>query len=231
MQCSACNTDIVLVLHSSLLQLGSFTDWLQRHPGLVRSIVINAGSLLLIDDKVHGLQKEAHYRTASRLLQQALQLAALPQANTVSAAAGAAAAGIQTPQQQQQQQQGLQVVSLSSSCLAKPGALGILAALPAHSLTHLDLTFNSCVVDASLVSAALMRLSSLQELHLKRCLATRVTGSCAPAIMQLSRLTSLRLEGCHWCGSGEQLQQLLAQPLPLRQLVLHNDSRYAPAGA
>lgn len=73
-QCSACNTEAELELHSSLLQLGSFTDWLQQHAGLVRSIAITSTDLPCDTGTIHGLQEEAHYMTVFRLLRQVLQL-------------------------------------------------------------------------------------------------------------------------------------------------------------
>jgi hypothetical protein len=45
------------------------------------------------------------------------------------------------------------------------------------------------------------------------------TGDCLASVPQLSRLTSLAVKG-NWCGSAAMLQQLLSQPLPLRQLLI-----------
>jgi hypothetical protein len=205
-QCRACNTDILLDLRSSLLQLGSFADWLQQHPGLVRSISMPARYLPDGTTDIHGQQEEVHYRTVFQLLQQAMQLATMHPAT--AAAAATAAAGIeasqqQQEQQQQQRQQGLQLVNFSSSCLGKPGVEDTLAALPAHSLTQLHLTqpYGDEVVAAAM-PAVLTRLSNLQQLHLES-MVTATTGNCLAGILRLSRLTSLQLEGCEWCGSNE----------------------------
>lgn len=222
-QCSACNTEAELELHSSLLQLGSFTDWLQQHAGLVRSISTHASYLPHGTDVIQGLQKEVHYMTAVWLLRQALQLAALPPANEGPAALAVTAAGLQTPQQQQQQQ-GLRLASFSSS-LDEPGAIGVLAALPAasHSLTHLDLSMpcsNADYMDAAALAAVLARLSNLQHLELDKGEGKRMKGSCIAAIKQLTRLTYLLLESEDWLSPEADLRQLLAQPPPLRHLVL-----------
>jgi hypothetical protein len=157
--------------------VGSFSRWLRTHAGLVRSIS-NSYQGFTAATSIHGLQSEEHYRIAFQLLQQAMQMAA------PSAAQGALAG--------QQQQQGLRMTSYRSGCLSKPGAVDILSALPAHSLTQLDL---SCgpqgggTLDAAAVSAALGRLSSLQQLRLSGPHIASTSGNCLASVLQLSRLT------------------------------------------
>jgi hypothetical protein len=118
-----------------------------------------------------------------------------------------------------QLQQALRLSSFSSNSMVE---FTLLSALPAHSLTqlHLDL---SCIgaatkSETSVISAAVAQLSGLQELHLEARI-TRFPGCVLPSLAQLSQLTSLRLVG-NWQKWEQPLQQLLGQPLPLRQLQL-----------
>jgi hypothetical protein len=108
----------------------------------------------------------------------------------------------------------------------------MLAALPAHRLTHLELGLHyshSCDATDAELTVALARLSSLQQL----CIVKGHGGSLTfPEIhntylndgaAMFPKLTSLALS---WCvqssdGNKEPIEQLLAQPLPqLQQLLL-----------
>ncbi|KAF6260108.1 hypothetical protein COO60DRAFT_1637784 [Scenedesmus sp. NREL 46B-D3] len=100
------------------------------------------------------------------------------------------------------------------------GSTGMLAALPAHSLTHLDLRGLHGPVHGPAVSAALARLTNLQRL---RVAIWRAPYSCLAGVAQLNQLTWLELGGS-WAGDCEQLLQLLAQLLPLQVLHLHISS-------
>jgi hypothetical protein len=219
-QCSACNTEVLMDLSRSLLQLRSFSSWLRNHAGLVKSISISRSYQLY--GSIHGLPAEEHCSTAFQLLQQAMQMAA-PTATQRAACLPDTFAGLQLQQQQQQQRQGLRMTSYRSGCLSRPGAVGVLSALPAHSLTQLDLSLfqraPGSTLDASAVSAAVAQLSSLQQLRLSTSNKSSSTGNCLASVPQLSRLTSLALHG-NWWGSDEMLQQLLSQPLPLQQLFI-----------
>jgi hypothetical protein len=108
----------------------------------------------------------------------------------------------------------------------------VLSALPAHSLTHLNLNFDvgeynqeswqEAVGDSTAIADALAQLSSLQKLRLA---ATgyhqhRLPGACLTGVLHLSQLRSLTLEG-EWSDLGLPLQQLLATPPPLQQLQLN----------
>jgi hypothetical protein len=118
---------------------------------------------------------------------------------------------------QHQQQRGLRLVSFTGDL---PGMPGMLAALPAHSLTQLDLDLLlTSVLSGPGLAAALARLSNLQHLSLSKAESTGIPTSCLSGVAQLSRLTSLSLGG-QWSGGQLQLQQYLAQPLRLRQLRL-----------
>jgi hypothetical protein len=127
--------------------------------------------------------------------------------------------------QQQQQLPGLRLECFTSDA---PGAAGLLAVLPAHSLCSLDLTVNS-PVNGPAMFASLARLSSLQHLQLT-CRIGNARGtrgdtfSCVSALANLSQLTEFELGGKWSAETAEaslrSLQQLLAQPLPLRVLRL-----------
>jgi hypothetical protein len=132
-------------------------------------------------------------------------------------------------QQQRQQQQGLRLRSFSSSNL--PKAVDMLAVLHPHSLTCVDLDMRRPSTDSSALSAALVRLSGLQQLRLVG-MPDASHVNALRVITQLSQLTSLELSGrwpshsqgryYHQLGESvsEPLRQLLAQPRPLQQLVL-----------
>jgi Leucine-rich repeat (LRR) protein len=70
------------------------------------------------------------------------------------------------------------------------GNAGMLAALPAHSLTRLGFMQLEGPADSAAISAALVRLSNLQQLQVKS--ATSVT--CLSSPEQLTRLTQLTAE-------------------------------------
>jgi hypothetical protein len=112
----------------------------------------------------------------------------------------------------------------------------MVAALPPRSLTLLDLGLNSSVEDrkgrpafnGTALSAALARLSSLQQLRV-----TSLPFDCWPALEQLSHLTRLELHAARYrsdsytpADASSALQQLLASPLPLRQLHLRGLARF-----
>jgi hypothetical protein len=123
-------------------------------------------------------------------------------------------------------QRGLQLTSFTSDV---PGVVGMVAALPPHSLTMLDVgLYSSCdsfddrmAFDGTALSAALARLTSLQQLRV-----TFLRFDCWPALGQLTLLTRLEMSGGYFdnaddnAGSGAALLQLLEALLPLRQLRL-----------
>jgi hypothetical protein len=133
--------------------------------------------------------------------------------------------------QQQQQQQGLHLRSFSSNV---PKVVDMVAVLPPDSLSCLQLNLRNATTDSAALAAAIGRLSSLQQLQLyglpDPSLCTALT-----ALTQLTQLTHLRFSGA-WpeqiVGGGlyrakplvqpvaAALQQLLAQPLPLKELVM-----------
>jgi hypothetical protein len=214
---------------ATMPQLCSFTFWMQRHASLVKSLDVPASEVARPGMIVHGLPMEHHAAAVQQLLQQMLQLAAAaPESATSASLLPAPAAATTTSlsdvracaqQQQQQQQRRLRLVRFSSNMLASSS---MLAALPAHSLTRLEMDFafsSSSSLNGQSMSAALAQISNLQQLQLGTSSQTSVPGSCLAGIVQLSQLTSLRLEGM-WSELDESLQQLLAQPLPLQQLHL-----------
>jgi hypothetical protein len=181
---------------AQLSHLCSFLRWLPRHAALVSSIIIEPPYSLEPLYTIDGLPLQRHLEAAQQLLQQAV-----------------AAAG---------QDGSEHLTNISSIHLIAD--TGMLTALPAHSLTNLDVRLGLLgPVDGQAASAALARLTNLQQLQM----TTSGTDfySCLPGVAQLSQLTSLKLT--HFAvrtgqgGDPQQLQQLLAQPLPLRELHLH----------
>jgi hypothetical protein len=137
--------------------------------------------------------------------------------------------------QQKQQQGNLRLRSFSSSL---PKAVSLLEVLRPHHLTQLDLDLRNAVTDNATLPAALLQLSSLQELRLGGMPDNELyVGRALTALAQLNHLTSLHLDGSwpedsnHDCGApyvlaqpvARWLQQLLAQPLPLQKLQLSID--------
>jgi hypothetical protein len=105
---------------------------------------------------------------------------------------------------QPQRTPGLHLASFSGD---GPGVADIVAVLPAHSLTRLSMSLvSSKSVDAAALSAALARLSSLQQLQ-----ATSLPVSCLPALGQLSHLTHLELnaEGYHDTAANADPEEML----------------------
>jgi hypothetical protein len=192
-------------LDAPLSRLRSFAVWLPKHAALVSSITITSPlrNAAHQPQNVDGLRWELHLKAAQQLLQQALQQATAPPA-------AAAAAGQLSAAANPQQQQPLRLPNISSVSMA--GNAGMLAALPAHSLTHLTISELLGPIDSAAASAAIARLSNLQQLHLSSL--QNISDCC---LVQLTQLTLLELD----CSSvsAQKVQQLLAQPLQLR--VLH----------
>jgi hypothetical protein len=190
-----------------MAQLQSLANWLRRNAPLVRSMVLQG-----VAHYAHSVVEDtAALKAFPQQLAQALQQAA------ASAAGSSAVAASRSRQQQQQQQQqgGLQLVEYTSGFL---GSSAVLGALPAHSLTQLDLDW-CCggTTSGPTLSKALVRLSNLQRLRLGNSSGNRDMPACFAGIAQLKQLTSLTLHG-EWSRVDAALQKLLQQPLPLRQL-------------
>lgn len=217
-QCSACNLDVELC-RSTVPQLCSFAAWLPAHAALLKSITAKADDYEDLDT-VEVVPAQQYMAVAHQLLQPALRLARLLPAEAAAAAAAVdGSASCAGPVTGPQQQPGLQLQRFYSNW---PRSAAMLADLPAQSLTALDLDFQLSIgVDGSSLSALLARLSSLQQLRLSTVgYDIRVPVSCLAGIAGLRQLTELVLEG-YWDEKVEQpLQQLFAQPLPLRRLKL-----------
>jgi hypothetical protein len=234
-QCQACNTAVALCLDAPLPQLCSFARWLPKHAQLLRSIAVTLPRLLPVT--VGALPWEEHLEAAQQLLHTAVQLSAVPKtkaavaavtaAGSVAIAGGCSAAataadavGGQTQQEQEQQQQTQRSGCFDVASITFAGDAAILAAMPPHSLTHLDLSAGlTHSVDGPALSAALARLSNLQQLRLASATKYKnyIPGSCLAGVQQLNRLTSLVVDGC-WSDIQQPLQQLLERPLQLQEL-------------
>uniref|UniRef100_A0A383VVV7 Uncharacterized protein n=1 Tax=Tetradesmus obliquus TaxID=3088 RepID=A0A383VVV7_TETOB len=159
---------------------------------------------------------------AQQLLLKALQPEVMPAA---AAAAGSPAGNPEQAAPQQQQQQQLRLASFSSNYAGIP----VLQALPAHSLTRLQLDVEAFLeTERPEVPQLLAGLSNLQELQVDSTGIGELPGSCFAAIAQLSKLTQLQLDAFSWGRMREPLQQLLAQPPPLRVLHWHVDYDWPP---
>uniref|UniRef100_A0A383VLI8 Uncharacterized protein n=1 Tax=Tetradesmus obliquus TaxID=3088 RepID=A0A383VLI8_TETOB len=148
--------------------------------------------------------------------------------------------GEEVQQQQQQQQQRQQGLLLHSFSCGLSKTVDMLAVLDPQHLTDVSLSLGrtfAFITDSSALSAALLRLSSLQRLVLIDVADGRL-GSALTTLSQLRHLTSLEMGGfwdpqydsdsdSSWEFRGRlkpqlaaALQQLLAAPLPLQQLKL-----------
>jgi hypothetical protein len=214
----------------TLAEVTSLAQWLPKYAGLVQSISLFGRFQGFTDEGApEAVLPEAE---AAQLVASGLQLAAAHRAPTPStvlsnaaaaaagAAAGAAAADVRAERLQAQLQ------SFSSNFLVGPG---LLYALPAASLTHLDLRLYSSVPHKAAAplangghAAALARLTNLRQLRLAvdtpKLLG--VFSSMLPSVTQLSRLTHLQvINHCsQWSHIGadnsasQALRQLLQDP-------------------
>jgi hypothetical protein len=143
------------------------------------------------------------------------QLAQALQQSAASAAGLSAAAASRS--RQQQQQQGLQLAELTSDFL---GSTAALAALPAHCLTQLDLDCGSGgTTSGPTLSKDLVRLSNLQRLRLGNSRGKKDMPACLADIADVHG---------NWKRVDAALQQLLQQPLLLRQLQIDLSEGYYP---
>jgi hypothetical protein len=116
---------------------------------------------------------------------------------------------------------GLDSFQLYDTSRCQPGSrwhrdtAGMLAALPAHSVTHLTLHHLHGPANIAAVSAAIARLSNLQQLQLDSSVTSL---NCQESLAQLTHLTLLERDRSFYDDDSatEELQLLLAQPLPLR---------------
>jgi hypothetical protein len=226
-----------------MARLRSFAQWLARHARLVNRLKISCWTPLIPAAAQELLQLSIHAAGATQAADHRIPLSApLPAAAaaTTATAATAAAAAVKVAaavggSQQQQQQQGLRLRSFSTGL---PKAADMLAALQVQHLTSVELVFYNATTDSSALSSALARLSSLQQLRLDGMVDPSL-GTSLTTLVQLPHLTSLELCGL-WdsvplpeeqrpyrrCSDtpasplSGALQQLLAQPLPLKSLQL-----------
>jgi hypothetical protein len=219
-QRSTCSMAVMLGPTAPLHQLRSFASWMAGHSHLVSSITTNKEIHTQSLKVTRAIEFQYSVIMAQQLLEQGLQGAAEPAAAAAAAAAGEMHAddAVAAPPQQQHQQQQLQLASFSCDY----ASLAMLKSLPAHSLTHLrfDLV-NALPEEYAEVPASLAKLGNLQHLQLG-ITGGRMPGSCLAGVAQLSKLTQLQIGNigidCMLSDVHEPLQQLLAQPLPLRKL-------------
>lgn len=222
--CAAHDLAVEVKADDQLLNLSSFACWLRTHAAFVSSITAGVR-----DSWPDGSDSQAwllYLEAAQYFMQRALQLAP-PPLNLASAAKHLTALQQQNNQRQQQQQQQQQRLQLRSFTSGLAGAK-VLAALPADSLTRLELHFRSMkAADGPPTSAALARLSSLQQLILHGPRQhPPMPSSCLAGVAVLSRLTSLELDGL-WLNLDKPLNTALAAPGLLQLQQLHVTDRCA----
>jgi hypothetical protein len=175
----------------------------------------------VVDAKVHDIPVPQYKAALQQVMLQTLQLLA---AKAEVAAARAAAASARQPPAgyaaapAAANNAQLQLQSFTSNYLATPA---VVHALPAHSLTCLELAAEHCApVNGPVMAAALAQLSKLQQLVLINGEEDHaVPASCLAGLSCLTQLTALTLRG-YW---GEGWQEQLAQPLQLRELTLQQE--------
>jgi hypothetical protein len=219
-QCSVCNMTVIYNPLLLLQQPHSFVQWLPKHAALVKHIAGITEVCENQDTDEEPWVSEA--AGAQQLLQEALQAAAdMPELGTAAAAAGLATAEEAPVAVPQWQQLGWRLSGFSSDLPAAPTLLSV---LPAHSLTRLELglQFGTAATAASVGLTQLARLTRLRLLFLEvynHDHAYNVPDGCFEGLEQLRSLTSLRVSGV-WDGMQQQLETLLALPLPLQLLQL-----------
>jgi hypothetical protein len=82
-----------------------------------------------------------------------------------------------------------------------PKAVDMLAVLQPHSLTSVTLDLDEAATDSSALCAALLQLSSLQRLHIEGIFYAGL-GSALTALAQLSQLTLLHISDYGWDEEG-----------------------------
>jgi hypothetical protein len=190
--------------------MSSFSSWLSCYAGLVKSL--NFQGWLPQDS---SMAQEAAYAADLRNALLAAMLPAAPAAAEVISAAGIAdnavaaadhealAATANVQQQQQHEVWRLASFSSGASC-----SLDVLDALPAHSLTALELDMDdnrSTTAGAALV-AVLSRLSCLQHLKLSVSVDELLPASYVSELGQLTRLTLFDIDSELWLDEKQSLQ-------------------------
>jgi hypothetical protein len=215
--------------NASPQQLVGFGNWLVKHSMHVCSISISLKELPVDQDVHGGPLQDVHGMPWQRYLDLTQQLLPLTMRAVSAAQLQPPAAALQDSngQQQRQQQRSWRLASFSSDL---PGAADLLPLLPAYSLTYLSLDLQhekAVAADSSALSSALAGLRNLQFLRLSSKPESweeeASSASCLAGVAQLSQLTELQLLN-DWSDIDQPLQQLLAQPLPLRKLLLHVQS-------
>lgn len=185
--------NFVICTHE-LPKVSSFAAWVARHPGLIRSISIT------FEDAEEGLLPSAEpvavLSAVQQLLEFSLNAAGNAAALGVDFAAGPAAA---------------QVCQLRSYSSNIPISAGLLAALPANSLTHVKLK----TPDSHCWLVGLSRLQHLQDLTLQlHGKASKLASEWAPVLNKLTQLSNIKLVGID-NAAASQLQHL---PASLQQM-------------
>jgi hypothetical protein len=178
-------------------------EWLRQHGGLVSGIEYRAPSAVE--------ERGAYFDIVEQLLVSSLQepAAAAAAAKAAAGAGAAAAASAAAPA-------ALQLRSFSTDMIRSPA---LLRALPAATLTRLDLQHSICWrndlnLNSSSIAAGLAQLGGLRSLSLYGSAGP----ACIAAVGQLAQLTHLDLDCVEHQGAGSCSLQLL--PPQLQDLIV-----------
>jgi hypothetical protein len=242
-QCSAGIMHVPPKPDRTLATVTSLAQWLPKYAGLVQSIQLAMDWSLTGFKAAEGVPADVYEAAAAQLVASSLQLAATPRASawpTMLSNAAAAAAAAATPL--------LRLQSFSINYLVTPG---ILPALPAVSLTRLELElsssapYNAAAPANGSYAAAIARLTNLHHLRLVISSGSRnqldVFSCMLQAVGQLSKLTHLQVLDHCWQHAAAPdsvshvLRQLLQAPcrewqqqLRVLQLTIHYITLHTP---
>jgi hypothetical protein len=152
------------------------SQWLAKHSALVCSLTIKRPAWGF--STAHMVPEETYKAAAAQLLAMSLQLAAAP----VNPLAGTAAL---MPK--------MRLQAFSINYLINPA---VLAALPAATLTNLELDLSTTTRVPAGIAAAVANLSNLQHLTLAGSRDRGTTlRTMLPSIQELGQLTALKVSG------------------------------------
>jgi hypothetical protein len=197
----------------TLASITGMSQWLAKHTALVSGLTIKHpmyGCFYTADN----MSEETYEAAAAQLLAMSLQLAAAP----VNPLAGTAAL---MPK--------MRLQAFSINYLVNPAVLG---ALPAATLTNLDLDLSQTTRGPAGIQTAIANLNNLQHLTLAGGRDPGITlHTMLPSIQAMAQLTALELSGSLNQGDSCKLYNVLREPcdnwrqhLQVLSLTLPNDA-------
>jgi hypothetical protein len=177
----------------TLASITGMSEWLAKHTALVRSLTIKRPAWGF--STAHMVPEATYEAAAAQLLAMSLQLAAAP----VNPLAGTAAL---MPK--------MRLQAFSINYLINPAVLG---ALPAATLTNLDLDLSQTTRVPAGIAAAVANLRNLQHLTLAGGKDRSTTlRTMLPSIQKLGQLTALKVSGTLNQDDSCELYNLLREP-------------------